>query len=854
MSINVLSKKNKNMSEKIEISNIIRKRTLGLVFVLGAASLAFAQQKLDISGKVVDTQNQPVPYASISFSNPQNKLYSDAALADDQGNYTLQLVPGNYNVTIEAIDYKKAETSRNISAAGKLENFIVAKEETATLTPTQDIQTVVITAQAVKPYKVELDKKTYDPSQDLVSKGGTLQDVLQNVPSVSVDTDGSVSMRGSSNIKFLINGKPSALLGADSGADALRSIPSDQIERIEVITNPSSKYEASGTAGILNIILKKTKGTGFNGSVDASLGYLPTTRLNTNLSWKKGSWNWYINGGGGYNEGKNTNNNDATFYDAARNVTEYSIQRGVTKSYNKNYNATAGFSVDLSEKTSLSASGMIRSFDNESKGTVNYQDFDYVNNLSSFSQRLSNGQSDNLSTQGDIALDHKFDDKGQNISFSLSLQGNKNNNESQITETENGAFLLANQQKQDTKSSTLIGRIDYELPIGENSKFEAGYRIDRNKNDYNYQVLERMDGEIDFTELSDYTDTPQYNEMFNAAYVQFRSKAGSFGYQVGLRDEMSNIDFTYKDTFDNDVVKNIKKSYNNLFPSVFLSYDLGEDKNNQILLNYSRRIDRPRSFFLIPFMSYNDNRNVFRGNPDLNPSYINSYELGYAIQKKKFTINPTLYLRDQQDNVQVVVRRESANSSAFVSMPMNIGTELRYGLDLNATADFFPWWKILANVDVFGYDTTGTFVDTNDNNKVYDFSGDGISTRLRLNNTFKLHKTFSVQLQGFYRGPQETNTQLRKEMYSISLGATKTILDGNGTIAFNIQDIFNTRNMSAISYGADFERNSYMQWQPRQFMLTFSYKFKQGEKVDQQKRRKDNNSNYNSGDDQQGPM
>ena len=222
--------------------------------------MAFAQEKAGVSGIIVNKKNQPVPYASVTFSNKANKTLSDAVLTDEKGQYTLQLMPGDYDITVEAIDYKKSVVSKNIAKAGNIGALSIEAESTSTVDgKTKEIQGVVITASATKAYKVELDKKTYDPSQDIVSKGGNLQDVLTNVPSVSVDTDGTVSMRGNSNVKFLINGKPSSLLGIDDGANALQSIPADQIERIEVITNPSSKFEASGTAGILNIILKKYK-------------------------------------------------------------------------------------------------------------------------------------------------------------------------------------------------------------------------------------------------------------------------------------------------------------------------------------------------------------------------------------------------------------------------------------------------------------------------------------------------------------------------------------------------------------------------------------------------------------------
>ncbi|WP_312396243.1 TonB-dependent receptor domain-containing protein [Chryseobacterium sp.] len=850
-----------------EIINLFTKKTLGLTFVLSAAAFAFGQEKVGVSGSVVNKSNQPVPYASVTFSNKENKLFSDATLTDEKGQYKLDLAPGNYDITVEAIDYKKSLTNKQITAAGNIGALSIEPEASATNVKTQDIQGVTITVQATKPYKVELDKKTYDPSQDIVSKGGNLQDVLTNVPSVSVDTDGTVSMRGSTNVKFLINGKPSALLGIDDGANALQSIPADQIERIEVITNPSSKFEASGTAGILNIILKKSKKTGFNGSVIGTLGYLPQTNLNANLNWRKGNFTWFLNGGGGYRESKNTNRSDDYFTSAVKdNDLLTRNQDTETKSKNNNYNASAGIVYDISPKTSVNASGTVRTFDNESFGNIDYK-YSYFKDPNATSNRSTLGTNNNLAFQGDFGLDHKFDDKGQNLSVSLSLQRSRSYNDTDINETRNGAFSLRNLVNQNTINKSVIGKVDYELPIGEYSKLEAGYRIDINTNDYSNDVRESTaTTALDF--LKPYTYDATYKETFNAFYLQFKSKIGRLGYQVGVRDELSNIDINYQslDPSQNKIIPS--KNYNNLFPSVYLSYEFAKD--NQLLVNYTRRIDRPRSFFMIPNPNYSDNQNIFDGNIDLNPSYVDSYELGYSIAKKKFTINPTLYYRHQTDDTKMLVYNKLATNADGTlvnpqrieshTKPINLGTDDRFGLDLNFNWDATNWLKFLGNVDLFGYNTKGsTLYDTfdedgNPTQAVANFNGKGFSTRARLTSTFKVDKTFSFQLQGFYRGGQKTAYQDRKDMYAINFGASKTIWKGDGTIAFNVQDIFNTRAMRSTTYTANSVRDSYMQWQPRQFSISLTYRFKQGEKIDQPKRKKDINSNA-AGDDQQGgPM
>lgn len=839
---------------------------MGLVFVLGAASLAFAQQKVNVSGKIVDKQNQPVPYASVSFNNKASKLNSDATLTDEKGDYKLDLMPGNYDIIIEAIDFKKSTLNRQITAAGNLGNFSVEAEAAVTNTKTQDIQGVVITAQAVKPYRVEIDKKVYDPSLDIVAKGGNLQDVLANVPSVDVDTDGTVSMRGNSNVRFLINGKPSSMLGIDDGANALQSIPADQIERIEVITNPSSKYEASGTAGILNIILKKSKKVGFNGSVEGTLGYLPNTRLNTNLSWRKGAWTYYINGGGGYNRNKSKNNSDFNSYLDPQTLNDgfsmRSVQNGINEGENKSYNVNTGFVVDVTDKSTLNASVMFRNFNNESTGQTDYFDSVIIKDRNAtgypnvpytlqeqYTNRLNTGTNVNNSFQADLGFEQKIGDKGQLLSLATSYQKNKSDGTSLITE--NGydneldvATNTINNILTVSENSTFLAKADYELPIGEASKLEAGARFDSNKNDYDYYV-DQSQNNGPVSVLPNFTSNTFYNENIFAGYAQFKSKIENFGYQVGLRAENTNINVDFQRVIDAEK-KNVEKNYLKFFPSVFLSYDLG--KNNQLLLNYSRRINRPRSFFLIPFMSYNNNRNLFSGNPDLNPTYENSFELGYSLSKSKFSLNPTLYFKKSEDEVnmyQYSGLNEQGNTVLY-TMPVNAGSETQYGLDLNATYDPFKWWKIMASADIFGYKSDGSYED-------FDFSGDGFSSKFRLTNTFKPTKTTSFQIQGFYRGAQNTVSTQRKAMYAVNLGASQTIWKGNGTISFNIQDIFNTRSRESLVTTPSYSQYNYMQWQPRQFSVSLSYRFKQGDKVEQPKRKKDINNNA-SGDEDQVPM
>lgn len=840
------------MNEKIEFSAIVKQRTMALTLVLGAASLSFAQQKVPVAGRVADNQNASIPYASVTFSNKANKLLSDAVLTNEKGNYSIELAPGNYEVVIEAIDFKTATFTKNITATDRL-NFTLQRESAADAAKnTQEIQGVVITASS-KALKVEIDKKTYDVKSDLTAVGGNLQDVLQNVPSVSVDPDGTVSMRGSSNVKFLVNGKPSALLGIDDGANALQAIPADQIDRIEVITNPSAKFDASGTAGILNIILKKNSKLGFNGSAVGSVGYLPRTSLNTNLNWRKGKLSWFANGGGGYSESKGKNWNDTTFdiSDAAGNKRIYLSNRN--KTTGKNYNGSTGLVYDISDKTSVNASITARAFDMENRQPILYTYYP-MSGTPYPGSKITDGDNKNNGIQGDFGFDQKLDDKGQSLSLSLSLQRNKSEGNSSTNEIINNIFKQANNTTQENLMKSLVGKADYEKPFGENSMLNAGYKVDANNNQYTFGVQTNTPKKNGFSTLGveDYNNNTEYREQIHAGYIQYKSKIGNFGYQLGLRDELSNISIDYHNLSGKNNLDNKEKNYNDLFPSVFLSYDFS--KNNQLLLNYSRRIDRPRSFFLVPYMQFADSQNIFRGNPDLNPAYIDSFEVGYNISKKKFSLNPTIYFKKENDDVKMTVVYDRGENT-FYTQPNNLGYDQRIGLDINFTYDPFPWWKLLGEIDLYHYKTSGDYdyLDSSNETKHINYDGSGGSTRLRLSSTFKIDKTFSIQLLGNYRGAQKEGANDQRPMYFVNVGASKTIWKGDGTVSFNMQDLFNTRTRHVISFGDGFSRETMMQWQPQQASLSLTYRFKQGEKITPPKRKRDINANE-GGDDQMPPM
>ena len=826
---------------RTEFADNFRKKVLGLTLVLGITTMAFAQEKYNIKGRIIGEANQGVPYASVEFKNKANKVLSDATLTDEKGNFSLNLAQGNYDITVDAIQFKKITLTKQIDGVNDLGTIKIEADGVASVSKTKDIEGVTITATAKQPYKIELDKKVYNVEQDLTAKGGNLQTVLNNVPSVNVDADGSVSMRGNANVKFLINGKPSSILGITDDNDALKNIPADQIERIEVITNPSSKYEASGTAGILNIILKKSKGVGFNGSVEGSVGYLPQSRLNTNLSWNYGKLTWFVNGGGGFGR---IESNSTTFQDFYEQIVNgQSVPRDIQyismkmKNDFKNYNINTGFNYNFTNKTSINASVNVNANSNDSNINTAKN-----SSITALSNRISLGTGENNNLQFDAGLEQKFDNKGHLLTLSGSYQNSDNNSAEKLVDNEltvkNFAIENTNTQK------TWIAKADYELPIGEKSKLEAGARYDDKNSITDNEYAETTNNA--YIPIKSGTSTIDYIEKISAFYVQFKSKFDKLGYQLGLRNENTGIDIIYSDLDTQN--QKTTKNYSGFFPTVFLSYSLTD--NSQISLNYSKRINRPRGFQLIPTQRIQNKSSRFQGNAELNPSYVNSFELGYNYSKgNKITLNPTLYYQTTQDNINMIVREitdTQTNERYNLTTPVNIGTEDRYGLDLNYNYNANKWLRIFGNLNLFGYNNDSSYDDKTIKNK-------GFSTQARLSASIRLNKTTNMQLQGNYNGPVKTFQNERLEMYVANFGLSKNIWDNQGTLNLNVQDIFNSRRRRANTQGETFYREMNMQMMPRTVMLSLSYRFKNkdAQETKPKSRRQEQSGDF-GGDD--GPM
>lgn len=823
----------------------MRLRSLfAFIFICICANMN-AQELLKIKGKVLTSDKKPVEYTTISLESKEDGVVAEES-TDANGVFNIQAKAGSYILVIEPLGYDIIEKQINITSTTTDLGIFTAKTD-----QTVSLDAAVITAE--KPiYKVELDKKVYDMANDPLSQGQTLSDALANVPSVSVDAEGNVSLRGNDNVKFLVDGKPSGMLGVSDIGEALKNIPAENVERIELVTNPSARYEASGSAGIINIVLKKGTNTGFNGSVSVNGGFPKTAGTNVNLNYKTKKYNIYTTLGTRYSN--NQGNGESL-------LTNFS--NGIVKDYRKssterdrirrNYNARLGGEYYLDDKNTLGGSVGYRynNGNNISDVRYNYLDSDFI--LTDNNERIQKTKELETNFDADVNYKHEFDKNGHELSIAGRYFYEK--------EDENGNILGLNKLNETTdnqrtysleKQNTAVFTADYVKPIGEKGKFELGTRIDLNNTKTN-SGNNNINSDGSETPNSAFLADINNQQNVYAAYAQFGNSIGEkFQYFAGLRMESSDMKIDNYNTG-----QTISKRYTDLFPTLTLNYKFTD--KNEMQLSYSRRVRRPMGFMLMPFFSSLNVLDLRKGNPDLNPTYTNSLELSYITTVGKLMITPSLFY---QKTTKVIndfqsynwIKTESGNdyNKAFETMPVNAGNEDRYGIDVTSTYKPFKWWNLMFNVNLFGYNRTGSYSTTIDNYLNPDtgatetktmsqsFKGDGFSSRGRLSSSFILPSDLKVQFAGNYMGGMKTAQQKTKDNLSMDFSLSKDLLNKKASLTLNIRDVFNSRKRQMTNYYDDSQNYESMRWMKRSINLSFTYRFKNTGGHDKNKQQPEN--------------
>lgn len=796
-------------------------------------------QNYELKGIITDDTGIPLEMASISVL--QGDELVDGGITDFNGNFTYQLFEGNYTLKIEYTSFETKKIKVSLTENKDLGSIRLVTK----ISVLDEVQVVVEKTEV----EVKLDKKIYNIGKDLTISGGTISDALNNVPSVSADVDGTISLRGNENVRILINGKPSTLAGFGD-QDVLQQLPAESIERIEVISSPSARYDAEGTAGIINIVLKRDKTLGYNGSSQVNVGTPMNNGVTFNGNLRTEKFNFFNTTT--YSKRKPPGNAifDNTFTSGAFDrITE-------DRFYNRNQeDLTINFGSQyfISDYESITASMYVR------PGQRN----DYNENITN---RFANGEFDSRTSrdefdsrddnrhQAALNYEKQFDPEKRDHKITLDAQVSWRNRDQEVNIAENqfgmgneDGFLLAQEKIFDTQRQ--IGYLiqgDYVLPLGKDGQFEAGFRGDFNDNNtiFDLSLLDDETGQLVPDDLSNEFD---YLENVGALYTQYGNKIGeNLSFLLGLRYEYTQLkgnttpllgESTGLDQFypDGDIVTNFDNRFSNFFPTVNMIYKFENDQ--ELTLGYNRRINRPRSWFINPFPSRTSRTNIFQGNPSLQPAFADAIDLGHLKRWDKLTLTSSIYYQREtnsferiQEDLGIVT---SDGINVIINRPINLSTNERVGAEVGAL--YNPTKKVRFNgsFNFFRFESNGEF-------RGQDFGATNLSFFGRLSSRVELPWGVNWQTNGFWRGPTENAQTKTESILSLDLAFSKDLFNDNATISFNVRDVFNSRRRIAFTETPLFTSQTEFQWRERQVTLSFVYRFNQ-QKNEREKRKNGGN-------------
>jgi outer membrane receptor protein involved in Fe transport len=791
------------------------------VFSFNTAAQNANQALGRINGRIIDSlSSQPVEYATISLYNQTDNKLVNGATADDKGIFKITgLAEGTYNLMVDFIGYKKS-VKNNILVSKLNNNIVIGDIRLADKQTT--LREVNITAD--KSFiENKIDKTVYNAERDITSQSGVAADVLKKVPQVSVDVDGNVELQGNSNIKFLIDGKPSILFGSNI-ADVLQSIPASQIQSIELITSPGAKYDAEGTGGIINIILKKNNARGINGSISLSGG----TRLengSVNLGLRRGKFgaNAFFSGNAQLSS-STINKSDRTSQDSA--TTSQLLQNGSSNFMRYGYQSGVGFDWDITPKNNINGSFGYDYFGNNNTGNADRESL------------LMDAEGNKLSDVKDaISTSSKFHQYSYDWQLGYKKKFKKEDQELEIlSNSSNGNIYSYYEQSQkhepsDSVYNSSYGKnpgienesnfeLNYTQPVGEDAKLEMGAKteLDHIKSTSDVFLLNGLTNGYDYS--SDQSSSVDYKRIVYAAYFSATFRLIKWlDLKPGLRDEYTLA----KADYSNTGLVNMKP-YNTLVPSLALSHTF---KNKQMLkINYSHRIERPDYRDMNPFINASDPKNISTGNPNLRPEIGDKIELSYSQTfKNGATINPTLFYRGNMDDIQSYTTYyptykigDSTYTNVALSTRENIGREDNLGLSLFASIPITKEINLRTNISCFQrYITTGLPSGGNIQ---------GFNYRINLNASYQITKTFIVEGMGNFNSPRINAQGKMPAFTTYNLALRLQFFHKKGSIALTAANFFNKYvNQKTELTGSNFTLVNTRQLPYRSFGFNFTFKF-----------------------------
>ena len=798
--------------------------------LLFSAYINSQENNLTISGKIIDSDfNTPLEYATISIYDSKKQNLINGVISDNSGFFSIELTKGLYDLKIEYISFE-TKTLEKIDVQNSIDLGIISLSINENL-----LDEIEVIGEKTE-IEIKLDKTVYNIGKDLTLKGSSVSDVLDNLPSLEVDIDGNVSLRGNQSVRILINGKPSGLVGISSN-DALKQFPSESVEKVEVITSPSARYNAEGTAGIINIVLRKNKLAGLNGSASLNLGDPRRVGISTNLNFRTKKISLFGNIGDNSTKYINGFKNETEYF-TAREKNNFLYENGERNSERNSNYYNGGIEYFFNEKTSFVASFV----NNSSDGLTNTsnlidQTFDNINSLS---ERLEDENEIDENKEFSFNFSKKFNDKGHELTIDYQKEKSFEIESSSILNSKLKPIYeryLSEKITTDENQNSELYKIDYVLPIGEEGQFEAGFRRSNQHQKIDY-LVEKEDNLGNYISDNNLSNTLLYNEKVNAYYTQYGNKKNNFSFLLGLRFEESITNVTQVVNGDNT-----KKKYNDLFPTLNLALELKE--NETITLGYNRRIRRARSYFINPFPSRSSITNIFQGNPNIEPTYSNGIDLGYLKRFSQTTINGSIYFRKSTGEFTFIT--ESTGESVLVNgnlvpvirrTPINLASNSQTGVEFNVNYTQSKLWRVRGNINFFESDLKGEYNGVVYDSKNFSWSGG-------LNNYLKIFSSVDWQTSLSYRAPQKTAVSNRKARISSNTALSKDLMKDKLTLTFKVNDIFETQKWRIESFNENYRSYSESSWRGgRNFELNLIYRFNQ-KKSD--RKRSNNYENYGEG-------
>ena len=769
-----------------------------------------------IKGRIVDADTKaPIQYADVALFRPGSKNLINGAATDSLGAFRFPSVDaGKYIIRITYIEYatqnKPVTVSGDSLDMGTVELQVKAKK----------LGEVEVVAQAPQ-VRFDIDKKVFSVDQNITAAGGSATDILKNIPSVNVDTQGNISLRNNSNVEVWIDGKASGLT-ADNRAQVLEQMPAESIESVEIMTNPSAKYNPEGSAGIINLVMKKNRKAGYYGSVSAGLMFPIGGKLGESLG---GSINYtsskidaYINlgyrdmnfQGGGYTD-RSTN--------AGSTNTLLNQNSVITNDFSGLF-TRAGIDYHLDAKNTIGLSGFGLAGSGNTSNDITY----LLTNQAAYPPQVlrdytqnNTGTSTRPSLNLNLDYEHTFN-KGSNLVANLSYSAHNRGSDNSYVQQNTGSATPQSEIAQSSTNNNKTGefKLDYTNKINEDTKLEAGCQSDVS----NMMTTSSGYDNLHSLNIPSYYNHFNYDEQIHAAYLTYGAKFEQLSVQGGLRGEYFWKQST--NTTATTIQPITPKTYLELYPSLYLTYALPND--NELQLNYSRRVNRPRGQQINPFRNYSDSTRISYGNPDLDPEFTSSVEFNYLKTWGEQTLSASAYYHYTNNVIENV---QFLHNGAMESTFLNVSNSQNTGLELISKNKLFKILNLTTSFNLYYSKLdSATYINPYDAAITTPIPGQhNLSWTGSMLANIMLSKTFSGQITARYASPQIISQGLKQDKYSIDLGLRQTFLDRTLSVNLNVRDLLNSNKDRSTTSGAGFSQSSASYFHTRMVNLSVSYNF-----------------------------